>query len=610
MNKSGGTRASHWIKANHHARIPKRWVTFDTESTTEVGDNEEIQTFASGAAFRWRRDLRTGIHLERSTFASPEDLWSWVAEHCRSGVRTICVAHNLSYDVRISSALDVLPELGFSLEWCNLDRNVSAMTWRSDIGTLILCDLFTWIPKPLFEIGNMVGLPKLKMPSNGASKEAWDTYCLRDAEIVHAAVQELVDFVEKENLGNWQPTGAGMAYSTWRHKFMSHKVLVHDDERVLSAEREAMHTGRAEAWRHGVLNGDTWYEVDLRSAYTRIASECELPAKHKFSHGPVSQGQYEELSSIYRVLAHARVTADKPVVPFYTGDRTIWPVGTFDTWLWDVEVNELLAENQHVSITAVECYTKNPVLQDWARWTLDVTNGDTANASPVVRSWTKHSGRALIGRLSLRVPSWEMYGGNPYGEAGISYDVEYDTLDVKRMMHIGDKTFVESARLEGRDSVPQITGWIMAECRVRLWWAMCAAGFENIAHVDTDSVLVNAEGLRRLREHYGASFKHMWQVKATWNYMTVYGPRNLRAGRDRKVSGVPKGAKEIQPNVFVGEKWRGLAADMASGRAGAVTVVPGRWEMAIEDPRRLSAAGAGGLTVAIAVDLNGYRRDG
>lgn len=599
-------RAAHWIKANHHARIPKRWIAFDTESRTEAGDNEEIQTFASGAAFRWRRDLKTGNALESSTFGTAEELWEWVAEFCRDGVRTICSAHNLGYDIRISGCLDCLPRLGFSLEWCNLDRNVSAMTWRSNRGTLILCDLFTWIPKPLFEIGNMVGLPKLNMPTMGASKAVWDRYCMRDAEIVHRAVDELASFVEAENLGNWQPTGAGMAYSTWRHRFMSHKVLVHDEKRVLTAERVAMHTGRAEAWRHGDLKGDTWYEVDLRSAYTRIAAESELPAKWKFSHGRVSQAQYENLSEHYRVLCNVRIKADKPVVPFYTGERTIWPVGEFETWLWDVEVNELLAEGQGVSWHGVECYAKAPVLRDWATWTLSVSNGDVDNVAPVARAWAKHSGRALIGRLSLRVPSWEMYGGNPYGTAGISYDVDYDTTDVRRMMHIGDKTFVETDRIEGRDSVPQITGWIMAECRIRLWWAMCAAGFENIAHVDTDSVLVNAEGLRRLREHYGPQFKYMWQVKATWNWLNVYGPRNIRAGRDRKVAGVPKGAKEIQPNVFIGEKWRGLAQDMAAGRADAVTVMPGRWEIHMQDPRRRDHPHGGGHTSAIEIDLHGY----
>lgn len=602
------TRAAHWIKGNAQVRIPKRWVAFDTEARTEKGNDEDIQSWASGAAVSWRRDLSTGIHRRSMTFDDPTQLWSWITKFCSPGVRTVVVAHNLGYDIRISRVLDVLPDLGWSLDWCNLDRNVSSMTWRSDRGTLIFSDLFTWIPKPLFEIGNMLDLPKLKMPSDDAPRDKWDEYCLRDAEIVHRAVTELVDYAEEHELGNWQPTGAGMAYSVWRHKFMTHKVLVHDEKEVLEVEREAMHTGRAEAWRHGALTGDTWHEVDLRSAYTRIAAECELPVKLKFSTGPITLAQYENLSGIYRVLCRVRVCTTDPIAPVYTGVRTIWPVGTFQTCLWDVEVNELLSHGQSVTILSAHCYTKGKLLGDWATWALSVAGDDSGATPRVVRAWAKHAGRALIGRLSLRVPSWELFGANPDGLPGLSYTTDYGSTDVQRFMHIGDKTFVETARRESDDSVPQITGWIMAECRVRLYWAMCAAGFDNIAHVDTDCVIVNAEGLRNLRRAYSTAFHTLWQIKATWTSLMVYGPRNLRAGRDRKVAGVPKAAKEVSPNVFTGEKWRGLAADMTAGRSGSVTIEPGRWELKTEDPRRLSAAGTGGRTVPIVVDLNGYVR--
>jgi hypothetical protein len=595
------TRAAHWVKANHQTRIPKRWVSFDTESLREKGEDEEVQRWASGAAVRWRTDLKTGQHVERLTFQDPKALWTWVDSFCTAGVRTIAIAHNLSYDVRISDVFNILPTLGFSLEWCNLDRSVSAMTWRSDHGTLVLCDLFTWIPKSLRDIGALVDLPKLEMPHASAPRDVWDTYCLRDADIVHRAVTQLVDYVAVNQLGNWQPTGAGMAYSTWRHKFMTHKVLVHDNPDVLDAERAAMHTGRAEAWRHGICSDGPWHEVDMRSAYTHIAAECELPAKYKFSCGKISQAQYEELSGIYRVLCKVRVNTRVPVVPYDTGFSHIWPTGSFVTWLWDVEVNEALAEGADISWDRVHVYAKAPILRDWAQWVLSVMRGDDESARPIVQAWTKHCGRALIGRLSLRVPSWEPYGANPYGTPGISYDVEYATGKVTRMMHVGDKTFYEAARTEGHDSLPQITGWIMAECRIRLWQAMRAAGFENIAHVDTDSVLVNAQGLRRLRETYAGSFSLLWQIKATWQALLVYGPRNMRAGRERKLAGVPKKAVEVRENVFEGELWRGLAADMMAGRAAAVTVLPGQWVVNTEDPRRLSAAGAGGRTVAITV---------
>lgn len=596
------TRAAHWVKPNHQCRIPKRWVAFDTESITVKGENESVQEWKSGAAVRWRRGLKTGDHVERSTFRSALDLWVWIDGFCRAGERTVVWAHGLGYDVRIADVFNILPALGFHLEWCNLDRNVSAMTWRSDHGTLVLCDTFTWLPMPLFKVGNLLDLPKLRMPSASADDSKWDAYCMRDADIVYRAVTELVDFIDDEQLGNWQPTGAGMAYSTWRHRFMTHKVLVHDNEDVLAAERAAMHTGRAEAWRHGVQSHGPFYEVDMRSAYTHIAAECELPTKYKFSCGRISLGQYEQLSETYRVLCQVRVNTDVPVVPYDTGDRHIWPTGEFVTWLWDVEINELLAEGASVQWIRCHVYTKQPILADWGQWVLSVMRGDDKNASSVVQAWSKHCGRALIGRLSLRVPSWDNYGANPGGAPGISFDVDYVTGKVTRMMHVGDKTFYEAARTEGHDSLPQITGWIMAECRVRLWQAMRAAGLQNIAHVDTDSVLVNNEGLRNLRVTYSGSFNVLWQIKGTWQALTIYGPRNIRAGRERKVAGVPKSATEVEPNVFTGEKWHGLASDLTVGRPDKVTLTPGRWEVKSSDPRRLSAAGTGGRTVAIRLE--------
>src|SRR5437016_1025883 len=268
-------REPHWIRSNHQCRIPARWISFDTESKGEKGYGEQVQEWTSGAAITWRRDLKSGDARSDYTFRTPEELWETVSRHCRPGYRTVAIAHNLSFDIRISRCLEILPKLGFTLEWCNLDRNVSTMTWRSDHGTLVLCDLFTWLPMPLHEIGKLVSCPKLGMPDTRAGDKKWDEYCLRDAEIVYLAYSSLLDWIAGEQLGNWQPTGAGMSYATWRHKFMSHKVLVHDNKAVIAHERMAMHTGRAEAWRHGTLTGDTWHEVDMRTAYTRIAAECE-----------------------------------------------------------------------------------------------------------------------------------------------------------------------------------------------------------------------------------------------------------------------------------------------------------------------------------------------
>src|SRR5260370_40224401 len=132
------------------------------------------------------------------------------------------------------------------------------MTWRSSRGTLLFADTWTWLPVMLSSIAPSAGLQRLPMPAETASRASWEKYCMRDADITYRIVTELLDYIRSENLGNWQPTGAGMGYATWRHRFLRHKSLVHAEETALAAERAAMHTGRGEGCAHARLNMRIW----------------------------------------------------------------------------------------------------------------------------------------------------------------------------------------------------------------------------------------------------------------------------------------------------------------------------------------------------------------
>lgn len=582
--------------------MPSRWIAFDTEATSTRNGDEEIQTWAMGALVSWRTDLRTGDHAEIHTFTDPIEMWRYVSGFCRKGYRTVAVAHNLGYDVRISQALIILPTLGFELEWCNLDANVSAMTWRSDHGTLVFMDTFTWLPLDLNTIAPSVGLQKLAMPANNAPLIRWREYCTRDAEIVYRCVSDLNRYISAEALGNWQPTGAGMAYATWRHRFMNTKILVHDDVDALTAERAAMHTGRAEAWKHGEILLGPYTEVDLRNAYTTIAAQCEMPVKLKMHTGAITNAQYDALALMYRVLARVQVTTSEPVAPYRMSDKTIWPVGTYQEWYWDTEIDAIRKSGGTVKVCETYTYTRGPILAQWATWILSVLRTDDETVSPVVRTWLKHCARAFLGRIALRCPQWDLFGENPGDYCGITHETNVHTGKTTRMLHIGSKTFIETEKAEGRDSLPQVTGWIMAECRARLWHAIIMAGYQNVVHVDTDSLIVNDAGLRRLKVAYGDTWHATWQPKASYRRMIVYGPRNYRGDASRRAAGVPGKAQERLPNLFHGERWHGLASDLTDGRHGAVTIETATWEVTKADPRRQDAPGVSSGTMPYQVD--------
>jgi hypothetical protein len=592
------TRRSHWIRQNHQERMPPRMVAFDTESESSYDDEVETQEWKVGCAIRWRTDLKASDAHEGRVFENPREFWTWVSDFTRNGTRTVVWAHNLGHDIRISRMFEILPTLGFRLEWCNLDRNISSATWRSDHGTIVLADTWTWIPLPLNVIAPQVGMVKYEMPARGAEDSEWARYCMRDAEILYNVCRILMAFVSSEGLGNWQPTGAGMAYATWRHKFLRHKVLVHDDRDAIQAERIAMHTGRAEAWRHGEIWGEKWTEIDLRTAYLRIAAECELPRKLHMHHGALSVRQFQTLRARFSVLSRVTVTQELPILPMKTTSRHLWPVGTFDTWVWDNELSMALEYGAEVKIHECYTYAKAPILQDWARWVLAILQDETGMVHPIVRTHVKHCARALIGRIALRAPHWEYYGENIEGITGITHMVFPASETTCRMLHVGQDTLIETSRMEGKDSLPMVTGWIMAECRTRLWDAMYIAGLDNLAHVDTDSVLVNSAGLGNMAKRYGDAFRDAWAVKGTWKRLDIYGPRQYYRGDQRVAAGIPAKAAQVAPGEFAGERWSALASDLERGSAGSVTVSPGQWAMRRQDPRRDDSPGVPGRTVA------------
>lgn len=566
--------------------MPARMVAFDTESREGHEGDIGVQSYRVGCAVRWRTDLVSGDRCEAAVFDDCHALWTWVTDFCKPGTRTVAWAHNLGYDVRISKVFQVLPSLGWSLEWCNLDRNVSAMTWRSDRGTLVLADTWTWLPLPLNTIAPLTGTVKFQMPEEGASDEDWATYCMQDAEVVYRVVSSLVRFIKREHLGNWQPTGAGMAYTTWRHKFMPYKVLVHDDLDAIAAERSAMHTGRAEAWRHGKLGPGLWTEVDMRNAYLMIGAECELPRKLRGRYGQLSIAQFRGLADRMCVLGRCDIDTSMPVVPYRTDNRYLWPTGTFTTWLWDTEIDCALRYGAKVRIRDSYVYARDPVLRDWAEWILANLRSDHDADGTIAATWLKHCSRALIGRIAMRRMGWELFGSNPDKATGISFLTNPATGLTQRLMHVGDQTLIETQRTEGRHSLPQITGRIMAECRVRLWDAMNAAGLDHVAHVDTDSLLVDRVGLDNLRRALGARYETHWQAKGTYKSLEIFGPRSYIRGGSRVTAGIPVKAREVMPGVYFGEQWTSVARDLELREGAVVTTRPQTWTVRKSDPRR------------------------
>lgn len=589
----------HYVRGNERSASPRCYVYLDTEAHREITEHGERQTWRLAATGHdHRRDgddnWRPYVTERHDT---PEQLWAWVTAQCKKGERTVLVAHNLSYDLRIARAFYILPGLGWVTDRIRIEDQSTMIRWRQGTRTLLMVDSLNWLPAPLAVLGDELGIDKPPLPDEDDSDAAWWERCERDVEILRTAWRKVLAWEREQDCGMWQPSGAAQAWSCWRHRFMTDRVLVWPAPEVRELERRACWAGRAEAWRIGRPNLPPYTEWDYTTQYLSIAETETLP---------VAYGGYDTRPSIERalelvekvaVLIRCTVTTDVPCVPTLQDGRIVWPVGRFDTVLWNPEWQLALECGATIDVHEIHGYDRAPALRAFAQWLTPFAVGEPETVHPVVRRVAKHWSRALIGRFGVRYRQWEDYGDRLGDDVALHHVHDSTTGERYRLLMLADRAMREGEPIEGENAVPSILGYVMSTSRVQLWRAMQAAGLAHLLHVDTDGLLVDATGDRRLARAHVPGLRR----KRAWYDVEVLGTRQLVLGRALRISGVPRAATRTAERGFDGHVWSTLAGDLAGADVGAVTITARRWLLRELEHRR--QVRRDGSTFAIAVGL-------
>lgn len=587
----------HWIRPNHATRSPHCWVYLDTESAPVESPGGAVQRWTLGVTCHDHQGRERGVWRdpEWAVHETPGELWRWIDARAVPRGRTVVIAHNLAFDLRISRAFSELPALGWALDRIRLDGDGCTARWRRGAQTLQMIDTLTWVPAPLAALGMDVGIDKAPLPAWAADRSEWEQRCLTDVLILQAVWRRIVGFVWREELGSWQPTGAGQAWAGWRHRFYDVPVLAAQEPELVAMERRACWGGRAEAWRWGRQQGGPFTEWDLEAAYLRIMRECDLPGRWVGRRRNPSDSELVGLAGRFALCSHVKVTTEIPVVPAEVDGGIVWPVGTFTTTLWEPELELALAHAESVEVVETNLYERAPVLRSFANWLWPMVVEDPAGVDPVVRRVAKHWSRAIVGRFGVTYPVWQVLGDALGDDVTCSRWIDADTGERGRLLCVGGRSYLQLGREDGENAVPAIMGWIMAECRRRLWVAMEAAGLDNVVHVDTDGLLVTARGDWHLARAHVDGLRR----KKRYRKVEVFGPRQLLLGGELRASGVPRRAQRVGPRSWVGEVWPSLGQSIAEGDPEGVKVLARRFVLRGTDRRRVHKKA--GQTAAVAI---------
>ena len=572
--------------------VPARHVVIDTEAKLSRAGSVQVQTWELGAA--------TFIDLSRSgserngkveLYDDPGEFWRAVSDYCRPHQRLIVWAHNLGYDLRISRGLELLPAAGWDLDGIMLENGTAwaalSEKQRPDGRSLLLCDLTSWLPVSLARIASDLGEGRPAVQWGDAGREELAERCKRDVQITARAVRELLAFIRREELGNFKPTGSGQGFSAWRRRFYTHEVWVHNDEVALQAEREAIWPGRCEAWRHGEIRGQELTEWDLELAHAHIGAECPVPVELNGRALIRNRLDLERYLRHYAVLARCVIETDSPCVPCRHNGRIVWPVGRFETVLWDPELRLAWETGARVQVRRAWSYQKAPAISAAMRWIIGQLQDTQSELGPLERRLLKQWSRTLVGRFALRYRKWELDGTHPRYDVASSFEFDADSDAVRELLHVGHQVFELAELTEAAVSAPMVTGWVVSECRRRLWSLCTAAGWSNVCYIDTDSIVATAAGSARLRRQIGRGAAWSLRQKGVYQRALILGPRQLELGDHRRYAGVPLKAITTGELELAGEVWSSMRDAARAGTLDRVVITPRLYKLSGVDKRRL-----------------------
>lgn len=582
------TTRPHYVRANHANRVPRRFVYLDAEAVETEDAGQWVQTFrlAVTAHDGWDERRKEAKPVEWVDHDDPAALWAYVDGCSRRKSRLVVVAHNLGYDLRITRALYELPALGWVVDHMAVGGRSLTMTMRRDNRTLILVDSASIWPTSLAKVGALIGQGKTALPDSDADQAAWFRRCRRDVEILRDAYRQILDWIERDDLGNWQKSGAGMAWAHWRHRHLTHRVLVHGDGDARAAEVDAIGAGRCEAWRWGRLVGQSWVEWDLPLAYPRVALDTYLPTELLGHMGRPTLAWLERLKPDRLALVRAVVDQPLPVLATRAPQGTLWPVGQVEGWYWAPEVLSAAQAGAQVRLSAAWVYRGALALRSWAQWVIDAVEGRNDDLTPLQRATAKHWARALIGRFGAKYPVWAPWGQAPTPglELGQLWDAERQLAG--KTLTLGERFYATTDERYVADACPAILGAVMAECRRRLWSLMNVAGLTSVAYVDTDSLIVDMAGSERLAALVASGGGWGLRRKQRWRSLDVLGPRQLILDGNGRIAGVPSNAQRVERYRWAGELWQGVESTLASKHPDQVRVRPASWQVTGRDNRR------------------------
>lgn len=560
-------RKPHRLKGNKQTQLPYHFVFFDCETRPwKVSPTRTEQLFRLAVGWHVEYPSRAGRPtVESKQFDHKRHLWAWIVSKATANKRLYVVAHNAEFDFRVSDGFGNLPHYGYKMVKGLYDSAMFTLFWRKGRSTIVVINSYQWLPVSIEALGKILGVSKMAMPDFNEPDSVWYPYCERDVEILAKSVDAYRSMVLEHNLGTFSLTIASQAFNAFRHRFEHADIYIHNREPALELERDGYYGGRVECYQLGEFKSGPYYKLDVNSMYPSVMKEAPYPVKLVgVRDNPTIEEVWTWTLSKY-TIARCKLFAKAPYYPKRFGGRLCFPIGMYQTVLHQVELLTALNHGHIDSVDRIAIYERGDLFSSYVStlYALRRRYDDEGNA--VFAYIVKLLLNSLYGKFGQRGRTTTIVGEMGNDECWVREAVDGTTGQPIIYRCINGTIWKEEREGESYHSFPAIAGAVTAYGRHQLLTLILKAGWGNVFYVDTDSLIVNKDGLQHLTEDLSPTQLGGLKVEAEANEMSLLGLKRYTFGGDVKNKGIKKGAKLIGPNLYEVEKWRQIRSALMEG---------------------------------------------
>lgn len=419
------------MRLNHSGALPRYIIALDTETLPHpMGTDGKrfSHQFRLGVAVSARLVGLKPVGKKIHRFRTIDELWTVLKSLTAANYTTWVVCHNTLFDMVVAGMPGEFENGSLGIDWPRSKRagttddnsgrerkaticiesppTIIAARCGATQGRIVFVDTLNWFQCSLRELGNACGLEKMEMPPFSAPDSEWFEYCQRDTEITFETFLALIRWVKENDMGMFRYTGPSQAIAAYRHRCMTHEILIHDNLPIKVVERSGYFGGRFECFRLGRIN-ETIHQFDANALF---------PSVMLYNHFPCALDSYH-LDSTYKpwpddldprcAIAEVILDTTDYNYPYREKRGVAYPTGRFATTLCGPELAIAVQSGKVLLCRSWARYRLEPIFTKWVNELWAMRQGYKESGNKLYEQFAKMLMNSLYGKFGQRSPEWE-----------------------------------------------------------------------------------------------------------------------------------------------------------------------------------------------------------